>query len=77
MVCILYVGVQLLLPGQDAGIDFAREYELAKGMAGGERVSMPDSGLGAKVYALTATEPQHYFVKRTNPPPMAIEGTLG
>jgi hypothetical protein len=30
--CILYVGVQLLLPGQDAGIDFAREYELAKGM---------------------------------------------
>ncbi len=33
--CILYVGVQLLLPGQDAGIDFAREYELAKVMAGG------------------------------------------
>ena len=33
VVCILYVGVQLLLPGQDAGIDFAREYELAKGMA--------------------------------------------
>lgn len=33
--CILYVGVQLLLPGQDAGIDFSREYELAKGMAGG------------------------------------------
>jgi hypothetical protein len=32
--CILYVGVQLLLPGQDAGIDFAREYEMAKGMAG-------------------------------------------
>ena len=31
--CILYVGVQLLLPGQDAGIDFAREYEIAKGMA--------------------------------------------
>jgi hypothetical protein len=25
---------ELLLPGQDAGIDFAREYELAKGMAG-------------------------------------------
>jgi hypothetical protein len=25
-----------LLPGQDAGIDFAREYELAKGMAGGD-----------------------------------------
>jgi hypothetical protein len=32
--CILYVGIQLLLPGQDAGIDLAREYELAKGMAG-------------------------------------------
>ena len=31
--CIYYVGVQLFLPGQDAGIDFAREYELAKGMA--------------------------------------------
>ena len=37
--CVYYVGVQLLLPGQDAGIDFAREYELAKGMAepGGKR----------------------------------------
>ena len=34
VVCILYVGMQLLLPGHDAGIDFAREYELAKGMAG-------------------------------------------
>ena len=34
--CILYVGVQLLLPGQDAGIDFAREYKLAKGMAGAD-----------------------------------------
>jgi len=33
--CVYDVGVQLLLPGQDAGIDFAREYELAKGMAGG------------------------------------------
>jgi hypothetical protein len=32
--CILYVGIQLLLPGQDAGIDLAREYELAKGLAG-------------------------------------------
>ena len=30
--CVDDVGVQLLLPGQDAGIDFAREYELAKGM---------------------------------------------
>jgi tetratricopeptide (TPR) repeat protein len=34
VVCILYVGVQLLLPGQDAGIDFAREYELAERMGG-------------------------------------------
>ena len=34
--CILYVGVQLLLPGQDAGIALAREYELARGMVGGE-----------------------------------------
>jgi len=34
LVCLLYVGVQLLLPGQVAGIDFAQEYELAKGMAG-------------------------------------------
>ena len=33
--CVDDVGVQLLLPVQDAGIDFAREYELAKGMAGG------------------------------------------
>ena len=32
VVCVLYVGVQLLLPGQDAGIDFAREYELAEGL---------------------------------------------
>ena len=30
--CVYYVGVQLLLPGQDAGIDFVREYEQAKGM---------------------------------------------
>jgi hypothetical protein len=30
----LYVGVQLLLPGQDAGIGLAREYEVAKGMTG-------------------------------------------
>ena len=32
--CILYVGVQLLLPGQDAGIDLAREYAMARGMVG-------------------------------------------
>ena len=31
--CILYVGVQFLLPGQDAGIELGREYEMAKGMA--------------------------------------------
>ena len=36
--CILYVGIQLLLPGEDAGIDLAREYELARGMVGGEGV---------------------------------------
>ena len=34
--CIFYVGVRLLLPGQDAGIDFAREYGLAKGMEGAD-----------------------------------------
>jgi hypothetical protein len=32
---ILYVGVQLLLPGQDAGIELGREYEMAKVMSGG------------------------------------------
>jgi hypothetical protein len=35
--CVYYVGVQLLLPGQDAGIDLARENELAKGIAGGAK----------------------------------------
>jgi hypothetical protein len=33
--CILYVGIQLLLPGEDAGIDLGREYEMAQGMVGG------------------------------------------
>ena len=33
--CILYAGIQLLLPGQDAGIDLAREYAMARGMVGG------------------------------------------
>jgi hypothetical protein len=28
----LYLNVQLLLPEQDAGIDFAREYEMAGGI---------------------------------------------
>jgi hypothetical protein len=32
--CIYYAGIQLLLPGQDAGIDLAREYALAQGMVG-------------------------------------------
>lgn len=31
--CILFVGVKLLLPGQDAGLDFEKEYEMAKSMA--------------------------------------------
>jgi hypothetical protein len=31
----LYVNVQLLLPEQDAGIDFAREYEMAGGSVAG------------------------------------------
>jgi hypothetical protein len=33
--CIYYVGIQLLLPGQDAGLDLAREYALAQAMVGG------------------------------------------
>ena len=33
---IYYVGIQLLLPGQDAGIDLGREYALAQGMEGEE-----------------------------------------
>ena len=32
--CIYYVGVQLLLPGQDPGLDLGREYGLALGLAG-------------------------------------------
>jgi tetratricopeptide (TPR) repeat protein len=34
--CIYYVGIQMLLPGQDAGIDLAKEYEMAQAMAGEE-----------------------------------------
>jgi len=30
--CIYYVGIRLLLPGQDPGIDLGREFEMAKGM---------------------------------------------
>ena len=33
--CILYAGVQLLLPGEDAGIAPGREYEIARGLVGG------------------------------------------
>jgi hypothetical protein len=33
--CILYAGVQLLLPGEDARMDLGREYSLAKGLVGG------------------------------------------
>lgn len=32
--CSLDVGVELLLPGQAAGIDLAREYEMERGMVG-------------------------------------------
>ena len=32
--CIYDAGVQLLLPGQDPGIDLAREYAMARGMVG-------------------------------------------
>ena len=32
--CVLYVGIQLLLPGEDAGIDLGREYEMARGLVG-------------------------------------------
>jgi tetratricopeptide (TPR) repeat protein len=33
--CVYYAGVQLLLPGQDPGIDLAREYALARGETAG------------------------------------------
>jgi hypothetical protein len=32
--CLYYAGVLLLLPGQDPGLDLAREYGLARGMVG-------------------------------------------
>jgi len=35
--CILYVGIELLLPGEDAGIDLEREYAMARGMVRGEK----------------------------------------
>jgi Flp pilus assembly protein TadD len=33
IVCFMYVAAQRLIPGQDVGIDLAKEYALAKGMA--------------------------------------------
>jgi tetratricopeptide (TPR) repeat protein len=30
--CLLFVGVQLLVPGEDAGFDFQREFEMARGL---------------------------------------------
>jgi len=33
--CLLFVGVQLLLPGEDGGFDFQREFEIARGLVGG------------------------------------------
>ncbi len=41
--CILYAGVQLLLPREDAGIDLGREYEMARGMVGGAMRTRSDS----------------------------------
>jgi tetratricopeptide (TPR) repeat protein len=32
--CLLFVGVQLLLPGQESGFDFQREFEIARGLVG-------------------------------------------
>jgi tetratricopeptide (TPR) repeat protein len=32
--CVYYAGVELLLPGQDPGLDLGREYVLAQGIAG-------------------------------------------
>jgi hypothetical protein len=34
--CLLFVGAQLLLPGQESGFDFQREFELARELVGGE-----------------------------------------
>lgn len=31
--CILFVGAKLLIPGQDTGLDFEKEYEMARSMA--------------------------------------------
>ncbi len=39
--CVYYAGVQLLLPGQDPGIDLGREYAMARGMVG-EAAEVPN-----------------------------------
>ena len=41
--CILYAGVQLLLPGEDAGIAPGREYEIARGWWGVETGLSPET----------------------------------
>ena len=35
--CLLFVGVKLLMPGQEAGFDFEREFEVARGGSGGRK----------------------------------------
>ncbi len=54
--CILYAGVQLLLPGEDAGIDLGREYSLAKGLVGGVGQDGREGwgGVGNGIYASCA-----------------------
>jgi hypothetical protein len=32
--CLLFVGVKLLMPGQESGFDFQREFELARELVG-------------------------------------------
>ncbi len=41
--CVYDAGVQLLLPGDDPGIDLAREYAMARGMVG-EETEDPNAG---------------------------------
>lgn len=33
--CLLFVGVQLLLPEEESGFDFQREFEMVRGLVGG------------------------------------------
>jgi Flp pilus assembly protein TadD len=35
--CLLFVGVKLLMPGEDTGFDFEREFEVARGVVGSGR----------------------------------------